>query len=157
MDNQARTQALSALLMPADPTSFMRRYGNIKLRGELGGEPAFWGPLNRWLWGIPLHGKSADQVRAQQQQQMQEEAIVVVPSSSVRGHTFATPALWARAQQRCRGRRTASDERPVGGTCCEPTRARRAGAGINSHRAKRASQRNARDLSNRSLLSSCCD
>jgi hypothetical protein len=64
MDDQARTQAISALLMPDDPTNFMRRYGNIKLREEMGGDPAFWGSLNRWLYGIPLRGKSADQVRA---------------------------------------------------------------------------------------------
>jgi hypothetical protein len=72
MDDQARTQAISALLMPEDRTNFMRRYGNIKLREEMGGDPAFWGSLNRWLYGIPLRGKSSDQVRAQQQQQMQE-------------------------------------------------------------------------------------
>jgi hypothetical protein len=80
-DDQARTQAISALLMPDDPTNFMRRYGNIKLREEMGGDPAFWGSLKRWLYGIPLRGKSADQVRASTTEAMDIAALFAVSGS----------------------------------------------------------------------------
>jgi hypothetical protein len=56
---------LAQLMMPNPPTSFQRRYGQSKLRTVTGGEPAFWGPLQRMMFGdnLPLYGLPPDVVK----------------------------------------------------------------------------------------------
>lgn len=58
--------------MPKPPTGFQQRYGRSKLTEQMGGEPAFWGPLQRMLFGdnLPLYGLHPDIVKLLMQGQM---------------------------------------------------------------------------------------
>ena len=55
-------------------TRLARRHGQVRLREEMGGEPAFFGPLQRALFGdkLPLYGRPASEVERSRRQQMQE-------------------------------------------------------------------------------------
>ncbi len=51
---------IARLIMPREPSGFERRVGKSKLTEQMGGEPAFFGPLQRMLFGYPLYGHHPD-------------------------------------------------------------------------------------------------
>jgi hypothetical protein len=82
-EDQKTGDVLAQLMMPNPPTGFQQRYGRSKLTEQMGGEPGFWGPLQRLLFGdnLPLYGMPADQARLIMQGQMgqSQEISDVVP------------------------------------------------------------------------------
>ncbi len=77
MDNPDLGQQIARLLQllrgggETNPTPLERRYGEVKLREAMGGEPAFFGPINRGLYGVPLRpDMTPEQVQELMHQQM---------------------------------------------------------------------------------------
>ena len=73
-------------LLIGGPSEFDRRYGLTKLREQMGGDPPFWGPLNRMLYGIPLNPTYTPEQIQQMIQQQQNESLGISDAVPRRGY-----------------------------------------------------------------------